>query len=134
AAGERNKAESANAVCVSGECHRPPPEPLKLVKAPEVSGTPAVGSTLTCNEGTWGGSGISFTFIWLRDGSVAIKGAHSKTYNVLPEDETHSLSCRVTATTTRAEEASAESSNSLQVKGTPPSIVPSKPPEVLGVA
>lgn len=63
---------------------------------PDVTGTPAVGQTVTCTEGSWGGS-PAFTYTWLRDGT-AIGGATGRTYVVDAADATHRLACRVTGT------------------------------------
>lgn len=65
---------------------------------PTISGTVAVGQTLTAANGTWTGAAtITYTRQWLRDG-VAISGATATTYVVQAADQTHKLSVRVTAT------------------------------------
>jgi hypothetical protein len=67
-------------------------------KAPEVSGTPAVGLKLTCKEGEWSGEPTPvFTYRWLLDG-VPIESATKDTYTVVSEDRGQQLSCEVTAT------------------------------------
>lgn len=50
--------------------------------SPTISGSTAVGSTLTVSEGTWDPVGTAFVYEWRRDG-VAIVGATS-TNSVLP--------------------------------------------------
>ncbi len=66
--------------------------------APIVSGTAAVGLTLTCSQGTWiTPTPTSYAYRWLRDGA-AIGGAESSAYTVTAADEGHSVSCEVTAT------------------------------------
>jgi len=69
--------------------------------APSISGTAAVGNTLTCNQGTWSGSGpsdpITFTYRWSRNGT-AISGATSTTYPVVAADDGARLTCTVRAT------------------------------------
>jgi hypothetical protein len=91
--------------------------------APVVSGTPAVGSLLSCSNGSWTGEselplsvGWSFTspfaYQWLREGS-AIAGATSNAYLVQAADLGHGLVCEVTATNA-AGHASAKS-NSLAI-------------------
>jgi len=42
---------------------------LTATKAPGISGTPTVGSTLTADPGTWSADGLTFRYEWLRDGS-----------------------------------------------------------------
>ena len=63
---------------------------------PGVSGSPAVGQTLTCSNGVWsGGMPQTYTDQWLRDGA-AIPGATAATYVVVAADQGHSLTCAVT--------------------------------------
>ena len=65
---------------------------------PVISGTAAVGKTLTCYAATWKGAPTpSFTYQWLSDG-VAIADATAQTYTVRSADAGHSLACEVTAT------------------------------------
>jgi hypothetical protein len=64
--------------------------------APVVTGTAAVGRTLTASPGTWvAPSGTTFTTEWLRDGVVVSTGA---TRVLTPADAGRSLVARVTAT------------------------------------
>jgi len=64
---------------------------------PVVTGTPALGSTLTASHGTWTGEGLTFTYQWLRD-AQPISGATDATHLVTADDQGHQLSVRVTAT------------------------------------
>lgn len=64
--------------------------------APAISGTPAVGSVLTCSTGTWSNTPTSFAYQWLRDGA-AISGATASTYTQVSEDSGAAISCTVTA-------------------------------------
>ena len=64
---------------------------------PLVTGTGAVGDTLSCSTGTWTNSPTSYAYQWLRDG-VAIVGATASTYLLAAADSTHAISCTVTAT------------------------------------
>jgi hypothetical protein len=99
-----------------------PAAPVNTV-APVVSGTPAVGSLLSCASGSWTGEGVltlsagwplttPFAYQWLREGS-AIAGATSPAYLVQAADLGHGLVCEVTATN-YAGHASAKS-NSLAI-------------------
>lgn len=63
---------------------------------PSISGTPAVGNTLTASSGTWNTSGLTFAYQWLREGTV-INGATTASYKVVSADAGRSLSVRVTA-------------------------------------
>jgi len=74
----------------------------KLVARPTVTGTPAVGSTLTAGNGTWAGA-TSFAYQWQQcdpsgNNCTAIAGATGKTYGVRSSDVGHELRVRVTAT------------------------------------
>jgi hypothetical protein len=91
--------------------------------APVVSGTPTVGSLLSCSNGSWTGENeltlsvgwpftTPFAYQWLRDGS-AIAGSTSNAYLVQAADLGHGLVCEVTATNA-AGHASAKS-NSLAI-------------------
>jgi hypothetical protein len=128
-------AESENSICF-GECVKSaPPEPPVPVAAPVVSGGSSgkanVGETLSCSQGTWKGTlPLGYSYKWFHDGKEAISGATSSQYTVVAEDETHKLSCRVTASNGGGE-ATQESSNSLLVPGTAPVNV--EAPSVIGV-
>ncbi|MGR0160188.1 hypothetical protein [Paenarthrobacter nitroguajacolicus] len=69
-----------------------------VAPTPTISGTLAVGSTLTANPGTWT-SGTTLTYQWYRSG-VAIAGATAKTYKLVSADQADSMSVRVTGTKT----------------------------------
>ena len=60
-----------------------------------IAGTPAVGSTLTANPGTWSPAGATFTYVWLR-GGAPISGATSSTYVVGLADVGAAISVTVT--------------------------------------
>ncbi len=64
--------------------------------APTLTGTPALGQTLTCSQGTWSNSPTSFSYAWLRNGAP-IAGQTAGTYVVQVADEGHTISCQVTA-------------------------------------
>ncbi|HEY4268282.1 MAG TPA: hypothetical protein VGM94_08840 [Galbitalea sp.] len=70
---------------------------LTATPKPTISGTFAVGKTLTLARGTWTPAPVSLHFQWLRDG-VAIKGATSKTYVITSAASHHAISVSVTGT------------------------------------
>jgi hypothetical protein len=69
------------------------PAPLKA--SPSLSGTPAVGNTLTCKPNVTTTASETVAYAWLRD-TLPIPGAAAATYVVAAADETHHLSCQVT--------------------------------------
>ncbi|HEV7937150.1 MAG TPA: carboxypeptidase-like regulatory domain-containing protein [Solirubrobacteraceae bacterium] len=71
------------------------PAPVNTA-APVLTGTPAVGQTLSCSTGTWANSPTSFSYTWLRSG-VPIASQVGSTYVVQAADEGHAISCQVTA-------------------------------------
>lgn len=71
------------------------PKPRNLV-APVISGTLAIGQTLTSTTGTWTGPGPVFTYQWKR-GGVAIGGATASTHVQVAADIGLSITCEVTA-------------------------------------
>ena len=79
---------------------------------PQLTGTPAVGQTLTCSQGSWEHNPTSYAYAWLRDGS-AISGQTASAYTVQSADAGHSIACKVTATTGGG--SASATSNSLQV-------------------
>jgi hypothetical protein len=70
----------------------PIPEPLRP-GSPTVLGTPAVGSPLTADPGTWPG-GTSLTYRWLRDG-VPITNATAPSYTPRAADFDRQVAVRV---------------------------------------
>ena len=125
------EAESANSVLIPGGTLESPPE---NTLAPEALGRPAVGETATCSPGKWNGSPKpTFTYQWVRDagpGETKIEAASTSEYRIVPEDEGHSLACRVTATNSVGS-ASKLSGNSLRIPGTKPE--DKVAPKVLGI-
>lgn len=79
------------------------------VGAPTISGSTAVGSTLTVSEGTWDPVDTTFTYEWRRDG-VAIVGAPStNTYVTVSADIGTAITVSVTGSAETYDSASAES-------------------------
>jgi hypothetical protein len=69
--------------------------PVPIKPNPSLSGTPAVGTTLTCKPNvTLTGSEVA-AYQWLND-TVPITSANAATYVVQTTDATHHLSCAVT--------------------------------------
>jgi hypothetical protein len=64
---------------------------------PSISGTPAVGRTLTCHAGTPTGTLPQLSYAWVRD-QIPVAGALGSTYAVKGQDSGHHMQCQVTAT------------------------------------
>lgn len=67
---------------------------LHMVTGPSISGTAAVGSTVTADPGTWtAGNGVSYTYQWTRcaPSCAPIAGAKAKTYTLTQDDAGHDL-------------------------------------------
>lgn len=117
----------------------------KNTKAPAISGTAVVGSTLVATRGTWSGSPTTFHFTWSRCDAtgaacLAIGGATAKIYTVTSEDVGHTLRVTVTArnaggsaSATSAATAVVPSSGCPTATGTI-SVTALAPPERLQVA
>jgi hypothetical protein len=87
---------------------------------PVISGTLAVGSTLTVNPGTWSPSNAVFQYSWFRNGNyIQDSGVntYSQSYVVSARDAGQKLSVYVTADAAGYTETST-TSNSVQIPGT----------------
>jgi hypothetical protein len=102
-------------------------EPASKV-APVTSGSPVVGHSLSCSNGSWTGIGtLTYAYQWLRNGA-AIPGASANTYVVQATDQGVGLACVVTATNeieTGVTRSISATSNTLAV---PPALGASPPP------
>jgi hypothetical protein len=67
------------------------------VDVPHVSGTGAVGQTLSSTVGIWSFVPTSYSYAWQRAG-VAIVGATSSSYTLVAADSGNAIGCIVTAT------------------------------------
>jgi hypothetical protein len=72
---------------------------LTTTPTPTISGTGAVGNTLTANPGTWKPSPVSLSYRWYRNGEV-ISGETSSTYNLVTADAGKTISVRVVGSKT----------------------------------
>src|SRR5680860_174614 len=67
------------------------------IEAPQLTGTPEVGETLTCSQGTWENEPSEYDYAWRRNGAV-IGGQTATSYAVQAADAGGTLRCEVTAT------------------------------------
>ncbi|MFL5962777.1 MAG: hypothetical protein ACJ757_07805 [Gaiellaceae bacterium] len=86
---------------------------------PTITGTPAVGQTLTASNGTWSNAPTSYAYQWLRcngggNSCVSVANGTSKTYTLVGADAGHTMRVRVTATNADGS-TSAESDNTATV-------------------
>ncbi|MGO9249136.1 MAG: hypothetical protein ACLQQB_00295 [Solirubrobacteraceae bacterium] len=88
-----------------------------LTAAPTVTGTAAVGKTLSCSQGTWANNPTNLAYRWLRNG-VAIAGQTSNTYTLQRADAGNGIVCEVIAT--NAAGATVSTSNTVQI----PALIP----------
>jgi hypothetical protein len=86
---------------------------------PVISGTVAVGQTLSVNNGTWTGSVASYSYQWQRVNSntVNISGATSNTYGISSDDTDYEIQCVVTATSNQSESTSVTTLKTITVLG-----------------
>jgi hypothetical protein len=71
--------------------------------SPAISGQPAVGDTLSCVQGSWSGSPVTFDYAWDRDGAPI--GDSAVLYTVAAGDVGQSLTCMVTAANAQRQSA-----------------------------
>lgn len=105
---------------------------------PTISGTPAVGQTLTAANGTWNNAPTSYAYQWLRcngggNSCVSVANGTQKTYTLVGADAGHTMRVRVTATNTDGS-ASTESDNTATVAAATSSAAPKNtaPPVISG--
>jgi hypothetical protein len=66
-----------------------------IARTPTISGTGAVGRTLTASTAPWGPGEVSLTYSWKRDG-VLIDDAHDSTYALRDADRGHVITAVIT--------------------------------------
>ena len=112
-------------VGVSGAASKAAPVNTAL---PTISGTPAVGQTLTATDGTWSNAPTSFAYQWLRcngggNSCVSVSNGTQKTYTLVGADAGQTMRVRVTATNADGS-ASAESNKTGTVAAASSSAAP----------
>lgn len=89
--------------------------PLTAV-TPTISGTLAVGKTLTATPGTWGPAPVTLAYQWYRSGA-AISGATAATYKLAEADRAKTLTVKVTGSKAGYVTASRTSAATTAVQG-----------------
>jgi uncharacterized protein DUF11 len=108
------------------------PPALRLGKAPSISGTLAVGSTVKAGPGTWTPAATSYGYAWAVNG-LRIRGATSATLTIPAEVLGKRLTVQVTAARPGYTSVTAISASSaVVVKGTAPKAT--KRPAITGTA
>lgn len=97
---------------------------------PTVTGTPAVGQTLTCTNGSWSGSPTSYSYGWNRNGN-SIAGQTTNTYTVQSGDAGQNISCFVRATNAAGTSDFATSAN-VTIAAGPSAPANTAPPVISG--
>ena len=98
-----------------------PTAPPANIVAPVISGIPpyAVGSTLTCSNGTWNGYlPPTFTYQWFRGASPISPAQTGSSYIIVAADLGFAITCNVTGTNASGS-ATATSSNPITPTGVP---------------
>jgi hypothetical protein len=96
---------------------------------PQVSGTPAVGQTLSCSTGTWSNAPTSYAYQWRRDFIEPIAGASSPAYTIASADVGHELACQVTATNAAGSTPAVGFAPSIEASGEPKPPPPAPSPK-----
>jgi hypothetical protein len=105
--------------------------------APVVSGTPAVGQTLTATRGTWRGGPTAYGFQWQRCDAqglscTAIAGATDRQYVVDPDDVGSRIRVAVTARNSVRAATAVSAPTGVVPENAPPTSV--SPPTIAGSA
>lgn len=117
------KTSAATAAVVAGDFTSTP--------APIISGTTAVGSTLTANVPAWTPSATTTTYQWLREGAV-ISGATSPKYDMVAADLGKRIAVRVTGARSGYASVTKTSASTAQVASATFGTVPT--PTISGAA
>ena len=91
-----NSAGNGSANSTSFDVPAPAVQRPENTVAPAITGTPSIGSTLTCSTGTWNGSPTGFVRQWYR-GTTPV-GTNSANYTLVSADVDSIISCVVSAT------------------------------------
>jgi hypothetical protein len=91
---------------------------------PTISGQAVVGQALTATQGTWTGTGLTFTYQWRRCDTAGaqcadISGATATTYTLVAADATHTIRVEVTAKSATGETTVASAQTAVVTTAAP---------------
>jgi hypothetical protein len=121
------------AAVLAGDTQAQTGAPVNTVP-PTISGTPANGSTLRANRGTWVGTGqITYVYQWLRcnaqgEGCSGIPNATQETYTATGTDVNRTLRVRVTARNNTGSSSATSNQTAVVQRGTARSVPVSSVP------
>lgn len=84
-----------------------------IIDVPHVSGGTVEGDVLNCTMGNWENVPTSYSYQWMRDGTIAV-GTDQNTYTLGPDDVGGTITCVVTATNAAGSTA-APPSNAIEI-------------------
>ncbi|MCA1983623.1 CHAP domain-containing protein [Nocardioides nematodiphilus] len=96
--------------------------------APTITGTLAVGSTVTATPGTWSQANLTYAYQWYADG-VALGGGTESTFALTKSHLGKRLSVKVTATNSAGSKVATSATSAAVVAGT---IGVTAPPQITG--
>lgn len=96
---------------------------MTVTPTPTISGTAAVGKTLTAVTGAWTPSNVTFTYQWKRNGTN-ISGATGSTYSPVAADVASFLSVTVVASATNYTSTTVNSASTSAVLGQLTTVTP----------
>ena len=99
---------------------------LSNTKAPRLSGSALVGSTLRATSGTWAPAGVAFTYQWFRGGK-AVAGGSRTTYKLTTADRGKAIAVRVTGKKAGYTSRAMTTKSTAVVRLTPSVTVSAKP-------
>ena len=93
---------------------------------PTLTGTTAVGDTLTCDEGTWS-AGAYFDYVFRRrhpelDSAPVVANTNAPTFTVRPQDAGHLITCEVRGRNASGADRTSPRSTALTVDGEAPDV------------
>ncbi len=120
--GDGQSTAASNATEVIAAAQPGPPN----TQLPSISGQAVVGQALTASQGSWTGSGLTFSYAWSRcdaagAGCADIAGATATSYTLVTADAGHTLRVKVTARSGSASTTATSAATGVVTTTAPPS-------------